>query len=481
MKLVVTFLFIVIMTTGLLSNPVFVVASDICYVDENANDDGDGNSDDPYQNIKKALNDDCEDIVVKKGTYEEDIVMNDNVRIDGVNRDDVVITGQVIMKEKSEISNLTISTSSVNIESDADATIDNLNIEKANIGINTKGNGKLTVKNVSLYDNQKAMYLQGGVDVDITNNKIYDNDTKGIDIKDGTEGIISNNSIYDNGDGGIAVVVGESKLEITNNTIKKNKTSGIIVMYYKNISKSDNVKIKDNKITRNKKFGIDCRALSGGNPGKEYWTKSMGVSENKVFDNEDGDFSDTCSIESKEISNTVNSEEQMKKQKLLKLQQERESKAATEQKKKLREAKMQQEQDKKAEQKKKSEQESLRSKLQQRMNLQGKVNKLKQEVDEFYSVDSLSQEKIENRPGILIFFIGPDYKELRSMAERIGRYDAKIQEARKIKSTVTDEAIKKRMQEDIEAMIQKKSLVYNFIKQLNDEFSLFGWFFKKKI
>lgn len=479
MKLVTSFLFLIIFLAGLLCEPVFVLAGNACYVDVDTDGDEDGSEDEPYQEIKKALDKGCNKIIVEKGTYEDDITMDD-VKIEGKNKEDVIISGEITMKDGSEISNVTISNSGVNVEDGAHVKIEDANITKTGIGINTEGGGKLTVNNVDLYDNGKAMYLQRGTNVKITDSEVYDNEEEGIDIRANVDGVISGNSIHDNGESGIEVIVGKSELTITNNTIKKNGSSGIAAQYYKSAGKLGGVKIKDNKITHNKDFGINCKAPSGGNPGTEYWTKSMEMLANKVFDNKDGDFSDTCHFDASKVSDATKSKKQKEQeQKLAELQKEQEQKANAQQAEKLQEAETQEEQRRKDEEQKKSEQKLLRKKLQQERDLQSDVEVLGQEVDEFYSIDNASQEKIKSRPSIVMFFIGPDYKELRVMAERIGRYDTKIQEAQKLQSAITDEAIKKRVEENITAMIQEKSAVYNFIKQYNDEFSFFGWIFKK--
>jgi len=41
--------------------------------------------------------------------------------------------------------------------------------------------------------------------------------------------------------------------------------------------------------------------------------------------------------------------------------------------------------------------------------------------------------------------------------------------------------IQKKVEENITSMIQKKESMYNFIKINNEEFSFFGWFFKKRL
>jgi len=480
MKLAIAYLFIVIMTTGLLSNPVFVFASDTCYVDKDTDDDGDGSDDEPYQNIEEALYKDCDKIIVEKGIYKDDITIGQDVEIDGVEVENVIIVGKVIMKDGSELKNITVSDSGIDVADGASVKIDNVKIKNASTGIETVGNGMLSVKNSVLYGNGKAMYLQKGKNVELTNNEVYDNDEEGIDIRANVSGIISKNSIYSNGENGIEVILGKSDLKIYDNKIKKNGASGIVAQYYISTSKLGGVKIKDNIITDNKDYGINCKAPSGGNPGVDYWTKSMEMLANKVYDNKDGDFSEACYFDTQKIDNAIKTKKQQE-QKLVELQKEQEQKINAQQAEKLQEAQTQEEQRKKEAEQKISEQKLLRKKLQQERNLQSDVEVLGQEVDELYGVDNVSQKKIKNRPSIVMFFIGPDYKELRVMAERIGRYDTKIQEAQKLQEAITDEAIKKRVEESIANMVQEKNSVYNFIKQYNDEFSFFGWMFKKRV
>ena len=482
MKLAVLSFFVIIFSAGLLCEPVFVLASDTCYVDEDADKDGDGSDDEPYQDIKEALDEDCEEIIVREGTYGDDIVISRGVEVNGKNKDDTIITGKVTMHDNSEISDVTISTEGIDVRKGAHVKIEDANIKKANIGIDAAGGGKLTVKNVALYDNRKAMYLQKGTNVNITNSEVYDNDEEGIDIRANVDGVISGNSIHNNGESGIEVIVGKSELKITNNTIKKNKASGIAAQYYQEDSKLGGVKIKDNKITGNKGFGINCKAPSGGNPGVEYWTKSMEMLANKVSDNKDGDFSSTCHFNATKVSDATKSKNQKEQErKLLKLQKEQAQKEEVEKKKKFQDAQAEEEQKREQEEQKKAEQELLRKKLQQEKNLQDTAGRLRQEVEEFYSIDNASQEKIRGRSGIVMFFIGPDYKELRAMAERIGQYDVKIQEARNLQDNITDVIMKENVDGDVVAMTQEKDSVYNFIKQYNSEFSFFGWFFKKRI
>ena len=473
MKFII-FIFVVVMTTGLLSSPVFVMASNTCYVDEDADGDEDGSKDDPYQEIEKALDEDCEKIIVSKGTYKDDIIIGDT-EIEGKDKDDVIITGKITMKNGAHLKQVTVSSSGVDVKNGARVVIEDAKIKNTNIGINTEGDGKLTVDDVVLYDNRKAMYLQKGTNVKITNSEVYDNDEEGIDIRANVDGIISGNSIHDNGESGIEVIVGKSELDIINNKIKKNGASGIAAQYYTSAGKLGGVKIKDNTITNNKDFGINCKAPSGGNPGVEYWTKSMEMLANKVYDNKDGEFSDSCYFSAEKVSDATKTKKQKEEE-----QKQKEQQIKAEQEKKDKEILTAEEQ-KKEEEQKKLEQDVLRKKLQKEKDLQGDIESLEREINEFYNFDNISREKIKNRPSIVVFFIGPNYKELRNMAERIEQYDIKIQEATNIKNIITDEMIQKKVEENITSMIQKKESMYNFIKINNEEFSFFGWFFKKRL
>jgi len=472
-----SFLFILFVCVGLLSSSVFVMATSTCYVDKEAKKEGNGSKDKPYQELQKTLDQNCTKIIIDKGIYEGDIVIDENVVLQGKNKKDVVIVGKVEMNNNSEISNITVDTSGIDVEKDAHVRIKNLDIKKADIGINVKGDGKFIAKNISLYNNRKGIYLQRGVDVDITNCDIYGNSENGIDIRDNVNGVINDNSIYDNGESGIEIILGESKLRITNNTIKKNKANGITVQYYKIADELSNIKIKDNKITHNKNFGIDCKVLGVDNPGEKYWSKSVEIFTNNVFENSERDFSDICRFKSPKIIDTTKIEQQ----KLEKIKKEQKKYTQMEQKRIIKNVQLKENEKRKNEQHKLEQQDLLRKKLQQKKELQNSMDKLLQESNNFYNIDITSVKKIQSRPSIFMFFIGPDYRELRIMAERIKKYDTQIKEIRKLQNIIADNAMQEIAKKDIVMIKQQKSEIYNFIKQYNDEFSIFGWIFRKKL
>lgn len=478
MKLITTFLFIIIFSAGLLCEPVFVLAGDTCYVDEDADDDGDGSDDEPYQDIEEALYKDCDKIIVEKGIYKDEITIGSDVEVEGKGRNDVIIAGKVTMKDGSELRSVTVADHGINIVDRASVKIENVKVKGANIGIETIGNGTLTVKDSVFYENRKAMYLQKGKNVKITNSEVYDNEEEGIDIRANVDGVISGNSIHNNGESGIEVIVGKSDLKIYDNKIKKNGSSGVAAQYYKSTSKIGGVKIKDNTISDNKSYGIDCKAPSGGNPGVEYWTESMQMMANKVYDNKKGDFSETCYFDTQKIDDATKTQKQQEQEILVKEEVRlKEQQIKDTQAKEIKDERDELEEKEKRE---KEIQDQLRQKMQIEKDLQKNAENLLVEISEIYAEDSLSQEQVESRSSLFMFFIGPDYKELRKIAEHISQYDKKIADMNMAKDQITDNMMRENVSSDIVTVANQRDLVYKFVQQYNDEFSFFGWFFRKR-
>jgi len=471
MRLVVYLVIVGLMLVSFFIKPVFVMAKSVCYVDKYAKDGGVGNKDKPYKKITKALDKGCKNIIVDKGTYKDDIVLGSNVKITGKNRDSVIIIGKVKMKDGSELDKITISGSGIEVAKGADVDIENSKIKDTHIGIETVGNGTLTVEDTSLSGNRKAMYLQRGKNVRITGCKVYNNSEEGIDIRANVDGIISGNEIYSNGESGIEVILGKSDLKIYDNKIKKNGASGIAAQYYKESNTLGGVTIKNNVITRNKDFGINCKVPSGGNPGVEYWTKSMQMTANKVYDNKDGEFSDLCYFDDDKIKNAtkIENEQEHNKEKVLQLAEVK------------KEQTTKKEQEKLDKEQKEQEQVQLREKLQQEKSLQREVTEVMVGTDELYKTDLISQEKVKSRSSIFLFFVGPDYKELQKIAMNIAQYDQHIEQASSIKNNITKADLLEQSNDDIAAMMQRRDSMYHFVEKYNDGFSLFGWIFKKGI
>ncbi|MEN8252515.1 MAG: right-handed parallel beta-helix repeat-containing protein [Patescibacteria group bacterium] len=291
MKHIMTFIFVVIFIVGLFVNPVFVLAGDKCVICDGEDCD--------YETISEAIEENCDKIEVKKGTYKEDVVVDKGVSVSGDDRSDVVITGKVTMKDGAKLSDVTVSGMGIDVL--ASAKIEYIKVKDSRIGIDASGGGTLEVKKADVYDNDKGMYIQRGKDIKITGSEVYNNKEEGIDIRANVDGTVSGNVIYNNGESGIEVILGKSELKITNNTIKKNAASGIATQFYKEASKLGALIITGNSVTENKDYGINCKIPSGGNPEPGYWMNSMKMSANKISNNKDGEFAESCKFDVEKI------------------------------------------------------------------------------------------------------------------------------------------------------------------------------------
>lgn len=442
--------------SGLFLHPAFVVAKETCYVDADADDDGDGSKDDPYTKISKALSKDCTKIIVDKGTYKDDITLGDSVTIEG--ESGVTITGSVTMKDDTTLKEVTVSGGGISVDDDADVDIDDVKITGAGIGIETTGRGKLTVKDSYITGNGKGLYIQAGKDIKITDSDVSDNDEEGIDIRANVDGTISDNDIYSNGESGIEVILGKSELYISNNSIKKNSASGIAAQYYTESSSLGAVKITGNTITDNKDFGINCKAPSGGNPGADYWSASTNMTSNKVSDNKDGDFSPSCSFSVDEVTSATMTKQ--KKAELAQIAEEKRLNAAEEQERLA--------------------QEKLRDTLQKEKDLQAIVIVRFEEEEELYKSNILTQETVNKRSAFMRFIIGSNQDALDMLTSSLDVYEQKIAEAQSAQQEMTDEQALKDVTAQIETMQKHKADIETFVQNKREEFSIFYWLFKKE-
>jgi len=482
MKIFIIFSFITLILLGLFINPILVQASDICYVDEDGDEDGDGDMNNPYIDIEEALYKECEKVIIKNGIYKEDIVIGKYVEIVGEELNNVIIAGDVTMKDKSKITNLTIADGGIVVRSGADVEIENLNIKDTNVGISTTGEGAILIKKIQFYQNQKAISISEGRDIEIIESEIYDNDSNGIDIQTNVLGVIKDNIIRDNEGNGVLVLTGDDDLEIVNNEIRNNKLNGIVVKYDKQNGEFTGLSIKDNIISSNDDFGIVCDVASAANPGEDYWKKTVNLKENKFHSNDAGKFSEACRRANNKIQKTesIQNNVTQQKQKIVKQQkfqeQSEKEKALSVMQKEKKFKKLEQEG-----QKKEDAQIKMRDDLQQEAVLQKSVEDILNEVGVLYGADIVAKNVLKSRPRIFIFLIGPNYRELREMAESMSVYDEKIKSATAISEQVQNESVAKQINQDILVMKKKKKEILDTAIEYNEKFSLFGSFFKKNI
>ena len=464
MKFKILFIFLSVIIAGFTINPVFVIAKTNCYVDKSAEDDGDGSSDEPYKKISKALDKGCKKITVEKGIYKDPITLGSGVKIIGKSRDGVVITGKIKMKDNSELDKVTVSGSGIDVDKGADVDVENSKIKDAHIGIKTLGNGTLTVEDTSFSGNRKAFYLQRGKNVKITGCKVYNNSEEGIDIRSNVDGVISHNEIYSNGESGIEVILGKSDLRIENNSIKKNRASGIATQYYKEASKLGGVKIIGNTITGNKDYGINCKIPSGGSPAADYWSNSIGMHSNKISDNKDGNFSETCHFDKDMTSNANKTKQQMEQEQ----KEIEELKGEKEKQQKTIEEKEKQEAQEKEEKEKQAQEELEQKKVEEINTMISHMNFVNADIEK-------QNQQIQKRPAILAMIIGPNYTALHNMYKSIEEYDNNIANIQKAVEEVSNEEKKEQLQNETEQLQQKKNNFIIKIQEYNNTFSVYKW------
>ncbi len=457
MKDRVLILFLVIFMTGFIASPVFVFAKNTCYVDEDAKESGDGSKDEPYKKISKALDKGCKEVVVQKGKYKDSIILGKGITLKGKSRDGVVITGNVTMKDGSKLDKVTVSGNGVEIDKNADAKITNSKIKDAHIGIETLGNGTLTVEDTSFSGNHKALYLQRGKNVKITGCKVYNNSEEGIDIRSNVDGVISGNEIYSNGESGIEVILGKSDLTIKNNSIKNNKASGIAAQYYTHASKIGAVKVIGNTITGNKDYGINCKNPSGGTPPANYWSSSLKMTGNKISNNKDGNFAAFCFFDDNVTVGATKTKEQIE-------EKQRQAEEIKKQKRLEGQKKKEEEEQKRLEGQKKK-QELIAKDVQNTINSASTLE----------DVVKAQEKKLQTRPEALAKLIGPDYKVLGEMSMEVEKYKTQIEEAQQKSQKLTDEQKKQQLQNQIQQMEQTQSNLEQKIQEYNDEFSVYKW------
>jgi hypothetical protein len=274
------------------------------YVDSGYGGDSDGSKERPFDNISEAIkaSDKKEKIFIKKGKYAEKIVIDREVSLHGEDRGKVFLSGGTLeMKKNSSISNVTIEggSTAIQVDSEIDVEINNCIIKKfGKIGINAlSGNGRVAVKNSNIHGGSgKGLYIEQGREIRISESKVYDNREEGIDIRAKAKGFIKNNNIYNNGESGIEIIIGSSEVLISGNSINSNGASGIASQFYEETKKIGEIAIKNNNISKNKKYGLDCSFPSGGNPGSSYWGDSLSLSGNNIKENRIRSINNFCKI-----------------------------------------------------------------------------------------------------------------------------------------------------------------------------------------
>lgn len=432
------------------------------YVNKDYEGEEKGTSENPFKTIEKALEKAQEKskILVKNGTYEEQLVLKNGIEIYGEEKSKTIIKGKngstIRGNDNNVIKNITILGGSSGIVFEKKGKIQNCiikNVRKNAIEA-LAGNSELEITNSQITGSGKGAYIQSGRFVTIEKNKFFKNREEGIDLREKIKGTIHNNQIFENGEGGIEIIVGSSDVSIKNNLIKKNKSSGIATQFYSHAKKTGTIEIKNNTIANNGNYGIVCKAPSGGNPSKDYWNNSIEVTENNIERNKLKSISSSC-----KIIEAITEEEEKKNQTI----------EGDVTKEEANQENYDEEINKNEELSLISEKEIILNNLLNEISISHEISteKIKGEI-----------EKIKKESKIKVFFFGISYKKIKSvkiLLEKI-REDKLLLEKSiseigdESPSNSTKDAIEKK--EEIERILNSSEL---FLQEKENKFSLFGW------
>ncbi len=442
-------------------------ASYDAYVDASNKGDAsaDGTSEHPFENIEDAIKDDKSKIYIKNGEYKEKITLKSGMELYGESKS-AVITGGVIMSNKTSINNLTVvgTTTGVAIQKDASVSIVGCDVKnsKGNGVDIAEGSGKLVIKNSKLYANVKGVYVQRGNDLEITGSDIYGNGGEGLDLRAKIKGTIKNNSIYNNKEGGIEIVVGSSDISISNNTIKSNSSSGIAAQFYSENKKTGQVKITSNKITKNGHYGISCGTPSGGNPAKGYWSKSLELKNNNIDNNKGKAIAGACklieAVEEEEEKDNVIAEDPNAKE-IAETEAEKEKLKKEEEEKMKEDARLKEEMEKNAKE----------------AEVQQKVVLAHNESAVLLKKISAESECLKKTGRIKKFFFGTNKEDIARINSELVNLDDSIEKLRTISGEVEQEEIRVDIATKIEELERQKEEIKKNVEKSSKKKGVFGW------
>jgi parallel beta-helix repeat protein len=233
----------------------------ILYVDDdNVAGPWNGTEEYPYNNIQEAIDVAYPGytIYVKNGTYNENVVINKTINLDGENKESTIIDGKnkyhvvEVAAPNVRISGFTIQNSSYG---EFDAGIKTLTlksyvkiinniIEKNHIGIFLNyayEDSNTLVKDNLIQKNVQGIYSHWSNSNKIENNIIQNNEKEGIEFIRSEYANIIKNSIRDNGGFGIFLRGYSSNNQIKNNIIQNNSGGIIIDESHKNFINKNNL------------------------------------------------------------------------------------------------------------------------------------------------------------------------------------------------------------------------------------------------
>ena len=247
----------------------------IVYVDDNnTNGPWDGTKEYPFHTIQEAVNHvyNGYTIYVRNGTYDEHLIINKTINLDGENKnttiidggglDDVVtvsvpgvtISGITIQNSGTQTYNAGLKTLSLN----SNVTIENTIIQNNAIGIYLNYAYEQSwniVQNNSILNNKKGIYAHWANSDQITGNSIIMNYENGIEMEHCKGSNITRNIISNNGDCGIYLRGASNENRINGKNTIQNNTIGL------KLTESNKNVISNNNFINNSKQAFFSNAL----------------------------------------------------------------------------------------------------------------------------------------------------------------------------------------------------------------------------
>jgi parallel beta-helix repeat protein len=220
----------------------------IIYVDDdNTNGPWDGSIEHPYQNIQHGINNAYKDwtVYVKNGVYDEKIIINKTINLNGENKSFTIINGDgtghvvTITKPHVKISGFTIQNSGTNpfeagiktLFLSSNATIENNIVQNNEIGIflnyaYTEQYDKTSwnvVNDNIIQNNNDGLYIHWSDNIEVSRNLFYRNNDDGIEVESSRNSIFQNNIFQENGNHGLYLRAASNRNTIRNNDFIDNE------------------------------------------------------------------------------------------------------------------------------------------------------------------------------------------------------------------------------------------------------------------
>jgi parallel beta-helix repeat protein len=289
--------------------PLNLDAKSYLYVDDDAEGEMDGSYGKPYKKIQDALDKAAKDdkyVSIRKGIYRENIEIWEDLKVYGVDRDDVVITAKnddeptVIMHDDTTLGKVTVKDGERGIlveEGDGAVISDCKIVDNDKDGIKAEKADRKEKDQLEVYDCYIADNGWNGIYAEsrksnIKDNKIYFNDRDGIELEDDSEASIEDNRLKENGGDGLKITIDWSEIWIEDNTFYNNDREGLEIR--SSHQKEGEIGVKENKFYKNDRWGV---ARIEKEPFCDsQWDSSVYFDKNIFSENKQGEISSVINV-----------------------------------------------------------------------------------------------------------------------------------------------------------------------------------------